>query len=86
MKTSLPPNAHVGPGIPGAEADTQTARSAWEEQARLLARIEAALARMDKGRYGLCVGCNGKIPLRHLKADPAAAACPECEKSEELAL
>lgn len=84
MKTNLPPLAPARPGQSGA--DVGAARRAWEEQARLLARIEAALARMDKGRYGLCVECNGKIPLRHLKADPAAAACPDCEKSEELAL
>ncbi|MEO0981448.1 MAG: hypothetical protein AAFX03_02220 [Pseudomonadota bacterium] len=44
-----------------------------------LARIEAALSRMEGGRYGYCVRCGGRISLGKLDADPAAPICDNCE-------
>ena len=51
------------------------------ERNRLLARIEAALARMEEGRFGYCTQCCGPIPMDRLEADPAMARCPECREA-----
>jgi len=51
-----------------------------------LARIESALARMEAGRYGLCTGCDARIPLTRLKADPAIATCADCKEPENLSV
>lgn len=50
------------------------------ERNRLLARIEAALARMEHGLFGVCTQCNGHIPMQRLEADPALARCPDCRE------
>lgn len=55
-----------------------------EQYAQQLARIESALARMEAGRYGICTGCEGRIPLDRLKADPAIATCADCKEPETL--
>jgi DnaK suppressor protein len=51
------------------------------ERNRLLARIEAALARMEEGRFGYCTQCSGKIPMDCLETDPAMARCLECRET-----
>lgn len=43
-----------------------------------LARIEAALHRMETGEYGFCVQCGEPIGERRLALDPAAATCIRC--------
>lgn len=44
-----------------------------------LARIEAALRRMDEGRFGFCLGCTAEIKLMRLSEDPTTAFCEDCE-------
>ena len=51
-----------------------------EDQARQLARIEAALERIEAGRYGLCLNCSGRISLTRLEADPAETVCESCDE------
>ncbi|HEV7951009.1 MAG TPA: TraR/DksA C4-type zinc finger protein [Glaciihabitans sp.] len=43
-----------------------------------LKEIDAALARMELGRYGICVNCGGEIALGRLQARPQAALCIGC--------
>jgi RNA polymerase-binding transcription factor DksA len=40
-----------------------------------LAEVEAALRRLDAGRYGLCEVCGGEIAEARLEAMPAARYC-----------
>jgi RNA polymerase-binding transcription factor DksA len=40
-----------------------------------LAEVEAALHRLDTGRYGLCEVCGGEIAEARLEAMPAARYC-----------
>jgi RNA polymerase-binding transcription factor DksA len=40
--------------------------------------IDAALARMDTGTYGLCDSCMAQIPLERLEAIPHARVCVRC--------
>ena len=49
-----------------------------------LARIEAALARMEAGRYGFCLACEGRIGLTRLEADPAEPVCETCDAREDV--
>ncbi len=43
-----------------------------------LARIDAALRRIDEDEYGYCLKCGEEIAPKRLKADPAAAFCVDC--------
>jgi RNA polymerase-binding protein DksA len=48
-----------------------------------LRQIEAALARIQQGRYGVCVKCSKKIPTARLESIPYAVLCIDCQKGEE---
>jgi DnaK suppressor protein len=54
-----------------------------EVESRELASVENALERMRKGQYGVCEGCNCKIPLARLNALPYATFCIECQRETE---
>lgn len=49
-----------------------------EIDARALAEVDAALARIDAGSYGTCVDCGREIPRDRLDALPQAARDVEC--------
>ncbi len=40
-----------------------------------LAAVEAALARLDEGRYGVCAACDATLPDELLAADPTRTTC-----------
>ncbi len=54
-----------------------------QHETNRLRRIEAALARLKNGRYGLCLSCGKKIPKDRLRAIPYAVRCIECKTGEE---
>lgn len=41
--------------------------------------IDAALARIEEGTYGICQQCGSQIPKERLKALPQAALCVQCK-------
>lgn len=43
-----------------------------------LGDVEAALAKLDSGGYGICEGCGEPIAPARLEAKPAARLCMEC--------
>lgn len=43
-----------------------------------VARIDAALKRVDEDEYGYCLACGEKIAAARLKLDPMAAVCVTC--------
>lgn len=45
-----------------------------------LAKIEAALKRLDDDEYGYCLNCGEDIPEKRMEVDPAAALCVKCAK------
>jgi sigma-B regulation protein RsbU (phosphoserine phosphatase) len=51
--------------------------------ASLLAEVDAALARMEGGTYGVCAGCHGAIEPDRLRADPLARLCLDCLSPEQ---
>jgi RNA polymerase-binding transcription factor DksA len=84
MKTMPPlsgPDRLTQDAGPYGIAGTSTPLKKYAEQ---LARIESALARMEAGNYGLCTGCDGRIPLTRLRADPAIATCADCKEPKYL--
>lgn len=49
----------------------------------MLASVEAALVRVDEGRYGVCTRCGKEIQPERLDAVPAAELCIACKEWEE---
>ncbi|WP_041453827.1 TraR/DksA family transcriptional regulator [Anaeromyxobacter dehalogenans] len=45
---------------------------------RELAEIDAALERIQQGRYGTCLACGGPMGLQRLRAIPEARYCIAC--------
>ncbi|WP_125132280.1 TraR/DksA C4-type zinc finger protein [Microbacterium sp. 10M-3C3] len=43
-----------------------------------IADIDAALARVDDGTYGVCAGCGRPIPAGRLEVRPTAQYCVAC--------
>jgi DnaK suppressor protein len=43
-----------------------------------LARIGAALERIEQGEYGECMSCGEAIALKRLELDPATPVCVRC--------
>lgn len=43
-----------------------------------LEAVEAALARVRAGTYGICERCGGPIPEERLEARPTASTCVRC--------
>ena len=56
-----------------AEAEARRRRSD-------IARIGAALARIEEGEFGWCLSCGEAIARKRLDIDPAASQCVGCAK------
>jgi len=50
---------------------------------RLLSQVDAALARMDHGSFGVCEVCKGSVEAERLLSDPLVGVCLECLSHEE---
>lgn len=46
---------------------------------REVAQIDAALARIRLGSFGVCTACGGSVQYLHLYLDPAAERCLTCQ-------
>jgi DnaK suppressor protein len=75
---------------PGDSADAafesgsdEMASQLAEIDARELSQIERALVRLKQGTYGLCEGCQSKIPVGRLNALPYTTVCIECQREME---
>jgi phage/conjugal plasmid C-4 type zinc finger TraR family protein len=56
---------------------------ASEAQARVV-EIDAALARVESGSYGLCEACGKPIPEARLEVLPEATLCVSCKTGASL--
>ena len=54
-----------------------------ELESRELAQIERALGKLRQGTYGVCEGCQKKIPVARLNALPFSITCVECQREME---
>lgn len=72
--------------------DTASELTDADDQANLLEhaadqreQVEAALARLDAGTYGICVDCGEPIPDARLEVRPEAARCIADQERHEAA-
>jgi DnaK suppressor protein len=54
-----------------------------ELEARELRQIERALTKIKHGTYGVCEGCQSKIPVARLNALPYSTLCVKCQRELE---
>ena len=65
------------------DIDRKMIEALGSQELRRLGMIDAALTRIQQGKYGLCMKCGKKIPNERLEAIPYALMCIECKKADE---
>jgi RNA polymerase-binding protein DksA len=50
---------------------------------QVLVQIDAALARIQDGTYGVCTNCGKQIPEERLEARPWASLCIDCQRDAD---
>jgi RNA polymerase-binding transcription factor len=68
------------------EQEQYTLSLLGEVQRRELSMIDAALARIDSGDYGVCVDCETEIDQKRLQVLPFALLCTDCATRRERGL
>ncbi len=89
-KRALTGDVHVDPDDFPDEIDTAasevnlqfTGRLREREQG-LLAKIDAALEKIEDGVYGECSVCGEEVGLKRLQARPVAELCIDCKAEQE---
>jgi len=66
-----------------SETDRAIELRARDRQRKLIAKIEAALSRIDEGTYGYCEETGEPISLRRLEARPIATLSVEAQERHE---
>lgn len=69
--------------IASDDIDRKMIETIGTQQMNRLTVIDNALARIEQGRYGLCMRCNKPIPEARLEAIPSAVLCVECKSKDE---
>jgi DnaK suppressor protein len=63
--------------------DSEVVDALGNEARTEIAKVSAALIRMDNGRYGICVECSEPIEVNRIKAYPYADECIDCARFDE---
>jgi len=50
------------------------------QESKVLIEIDEAIQRIQKGRFGICEMCQGKIPKARLEIIPYARFCVKCKQ------
>ena len=69
--------------IASDDIDRKMLEALGSQELRRLGMIDAALSRIQQGKYGICLKCGKKIPRERLEAIPYALMCIDCKKAEE---
>lgn len=83
LGTTVPPAEGQGDREAGANEIRDVFTSLSQAHRAELDAIDAALARMDDGDYGLCIDCGGAIGAQRLAAQPVALRCIGCQTKAE---
>ncbi|MFN2165391.1 MAG: TraR/DksA family transcriptional regulator [Anaerolineae bacterium] len=68
-----------------SEAFEQAKELALHQNAeQLLSQVKGALARFDKGTYGICEHCGQDIDPARLEALPYATLCLRCQQRQRI--
>lgn len=54
-----------------------------EREEKLLRKIEAALARIEDGSFGVCEECGEEIEVKRLLVRPVTTLCIDCKSRQE---
>ena len=66
-----------------SDVEASVAAASVQRDGDELREIEAALARVKAGRYGICAECGAPLPLARLGALPYARNCMACETARQ---
>ncbi len=90
VKRALSGDIHLDPDDFPDEIDTASSEMNLaftgrlrERERGLLAKIDAALEKIEQGEYGLCESCGEPIGLKRLEARPVAELCIDCKAEQE---
>lgn len=70
-----------GPRGPLGSTDPEILTSLATGARAALHDVQAALWRMDEGRYGLCTACGAPVELERLEIVPQTAECLACHRA-----
>ena len=65
------------------DIDRKMLESLGAKDLKRMRLIDSALARIEAGKYGVCLKCGKKIPKERLEAIPYALMCVECQSADE---
>ncbi|HXP83231.1 MAG TPA: TraR/DksA family transcriptional regulator [Bryobacteraceae bacterium] len=54
-----------------------------DRNAKLQRAVRAALARIDRGTFGICIECEETISMKRLAAVPWTASCIACQEAAD---
>ncbi len=77
-RNDAPTDDEHDPEGPTLAFERSQASAMQAQSVRHVADIDAALARMDDGAYGLCTTCGDEIAIGRLQARPQAPLCINC--------
>ena len=83
MKTHLVPGSLDAISLSDMESGEAESRIEFPQEraeANDLKRIEAALRRLDDGKFGLCLYCGDPISMKRLEVNPAINSCGTCDE------
>jgi RNA polymerase-binding transcription factor DksA len=94
LASDLAPPAEATLGVIGGEVrdtgdesvaieHTDVRTALMQRDARELDALHSALARLDRGGYGLCIDCGLEIEPARLTALPTALRCSPCQDTFE---
>jgi RNA polymerase-binding protein DksA len=69
--------------IAADDIDRKMLETVSAQDIKRLRLIDAALSRIQNGKYGICMKCGKKIPEERLEAIPYALMCISCKSSDE---
>ena len=65
---------------PSMRQDSTNAEYLLEDATTIITKIDASLARMDSGSYGVCTSCGEQIPIGRLRVRPYQPTCVRCSE------
>ena len=69
--------------IASEDLDTHMIDAIGSKDKIRLQSIEAALVRLENGKFGICVSCGRKISEKRIQALPYAVMCINCQSRSE---
>ncbi|MCS7101998.1 MAG: TraR/DksA C4-type zinc finger protein [Burkholderiaceae bacterium] len=85
-EAGLPRRAEETDDDAAAEAARQMDIAQLSHATAELAEIDAALARIAEGTYGICIDCGGPVGRARLQVQPMAVRCAPCQGQHERRL